>query len=387
MLKGFKYRLSPTREQAVLINKHIGSVRFIFNLALETKQMAYIGNRINLDCFSLIKQLPDLKNECTWLKEINSQSLQQPIRNLDNAFTKFFKGQAGFPKFKKKKNGGSFTVPQNISIKNGKIFIPKFKEGIEAIFHRAIKGDIKHATISKTASGKYFVSLLCETNEKNNPPHKITEKTTIGIDLGIKVFIATSNGDKIENPSFLSKSINKLNFTQKKYSKYRGKRTRKRLAILHEKVANQRRNFLHTISKHFINNHDSIAIENLKISNMLKNKRLSKSISDCGWAMFIEMLEYKAEWYGRNILKIGTFDPSSKTCSNCGSINNALTLQVRTWTCSCGAILDRDVNAAINIKSFALRKHVSGIETKNRNELPTLVGVKTSEVPSFKMKR
>lgn len=380
VLKAYKYRLTPTREQAILINKHIGSARFVYNLALETKQMAYSGSRINLDCFALIKQLPELKDECTWLKEINSQSLQQPIRNLDNAFTRFFKGQGDFPKFKKKSNGGSFNVPQNVILGDGKLIVPKFKEGIDIVLHRPTKGTIRQATISKTPTGKYFASILCETGEENKKPKPIKDKTTVGIDLGIKSFLVASDGQTFDNPKFLRKAQNKLKYIQRKYSKHKGKRTKHRLSLLHEKVANKRKDFLHKVSMQLIKNHDSIATETLQVSNMLKNHKLAQSISDAGWGVFVSMLEYKAAWYGVNILKIGTFEPSSKTCSHCGSINKELTLQDREWTCgSCSTVLDRDVNAASNIKTFALRNYVSGTETKTRNELLTMVKVLTSE--------
>ena len=160
MLKASKYRIYPTKEQAELLNKHFGCVRFIYNLALETKQMAYAGNKINLSCFDLMKQLPDLKNECEWLKEVNAQSLQHPIINLDIAFTKFFKGQANFPKFKKKSAKQSFTIQQGIKIIKDKIKIPKFREGISIVLHRPIKGVIKRATINKSSTDKYFISIL-----------------------------------------------------------------------------------------------------------------------------------------------------------------------------------------------------------------------------------
>src|SRR5690606_5854977 len=194
MLKAFQYKLYPTSQQSVLLNKHIGSCRFVYNLALECKQMAWGWRRINLSCFDLIKQLPDLKKECEWLKEINSQSLQQSIRNLDNAFTRFFKGQSDFPNFKKKSNGGSFNIPQNVSLENGKLIIPKFKKGIDIVLHRPIKGEIRQATISKTPTGKYFVSILCETGDAIKPKAKIKENTTVGIDLGLKTYIVSSDG-------------------------------------------------------------------------------------------------------------------------------------------------------------------------------------------------
>lgn len=380
MLKAFKYRIYPTKAQSELLNKHIGSCRFVYNLALECKQMAYAGNRVNLSCFDLVKQLPDLKTECTWLKEINSQSLQQSIVNLDTSFTKFFKGQANFPNFKKKTARQSFNVPQSVIIESAKLIIPKFKEGIQIILHREIKGTIKQATISKTPTGKYFASILAETYVELPKKKPVKAKTAIGVDLGIKTFLAASNGQQFDNPKFLRKSLSKLKYVQSKYSRKKGKRTKQKLAKLHEKVANQRKDFLHKTSATLIKNHDSICIEDLNVKGMVKNHSLALSISDAGWGEFVRQLEYKSEWYGKNIIRIGRFEPSSKTCSHCGMINKDLTLDQREWTCVCGKVLDRDINAAINIKNFGLKNHLSAEHRlKNRNELPTLVGVMTSE--------
>lgn len=380
MLKAFKYKLSPTKEQSVLLNKHIGASRFIYNLALECKQMAWAGSKINLSCFDLMKQLPELKKECEWLKEINSQSLQQSITNLDKAYTAFFKGQNNFPNFKKKSNRGSFNIPQSVILKNNKLIIPKFKNGIDIVLHRPIKGEIRQATIIRTPTGKYFVSILCETGEAIKQKAKIKENTMIGIDLGIKTYIVSSDGKEYDNPKFLRKAQSKLKYIQRKYSKHKGKRTKQKLAILHEKVANQRKDFLHKTSSELIKNHDSIAIEDLAISNMVKNHKLAQSISDASWSTFVRMLEYKAEWYGKNIVKIGRFEPSSKLHANCGHIYKELTLSEREWTCpKCNEIVLRDVNASINIKSFALKNILSGTDKKSQDELPTLVGVLTPE--------
>lgn len=223
MIKGFRYRLYPTEVQSELINKHIGSSRFVYNLALETKTMAYAGNQINLSCFDLIKQLPDLKKECTWLKEINSQSLQAPIRNLDNAFTRFYKGQGNFPKYKSKRKGKqSFHIPQNVIVENDKLIIPKFKEGIDIVLHRETKGVIRSATISRTPTGKYFVSILCDTGEDCKPKANIKRETTVGIDLGIKNFLITSDGEVSDNPKYLRKAESRLKYVQRKYSKHKG---------------------------------------------------------------------------------------------------------------------------------------------------------------------
>ena len=380
MYKAFKYRLYPTEPQKELIAKHIGSSRFVYNLALETKNAAYIGAKHNYSAFDLVKQLPELKKELHWLKEVNSQSLQQAIQNMDIAFKKFFKG-AGFPKFKKKSNRGSFNVPQNVIVGNDLLIIPKFKEGIKMSLHRPTNGTIKSATISVTPTGKYFVSILCDTKEEIPTKAPITESTTIGIDLGIKDFAITSEGEVFDNPKFLRNSISKLKYVQRKFSKKKGKRTKNKLAKLHEKVANQRKDFLHKTSSELIKNHDSIAIEDLNIKGMLSNHKLALSISDCGWSMFVDMLEYKAEWYGKNIIRIGRFEPSSKLCSCCGNINKELQLKDREWTCSnCNTLLDRDVNASINIKNFAIKNHLSvGRRLKNQGKLPTLFGALTLE--------
>ena len=381
MLKGLKYRLYPTNSQKELIAKHIGSSRFVYNLALETKNTAYLGYNHNFSPFDLIKQLPELKKECEWLKEVNSQSLQQSIQNMDIAFKKFFKG-AGFPKFKSKHKGKqSFSIPQNVIIENNLLIIPKFKEGIEIVLHREIKGTIKSATISVTPTGKYFVSILVDTNTEMPIKALIKENTTIGVDLGIKTFLVTSDGLEIENPKNLRKAQSKLKYVQRKYSKNKGKRTKQRLALLHEKVVNKRKDFLHKVSTKLIRENQTICLEDLAVSNMVKNHNLAQAISDVSWSTFVTMLEYKADWYGKNILRIGRFAPSSKTCNCCGNINKELTLKDRKWTCSkCNSVLDRDVNASINIKSFALKNNLSGEHTlKNQNELPRLRGVLTSE--------
>ena len=381
MLKAFKYRLSPTKEQSILLNKHIGASRFVYNLALECKQMAWAGSKVNLSCFALHRQLKDLKTECEWLKEINSQSLQQSITNLDKAYTAFFKGHNAFPVFKKKSNSGSFNIPQNVILEDNKLVIPKFKEGINIVLHRPIKGKIKQATISRTPTGKYFVSILCETGEPIKPKIVVKESTTVGIDLGIKTYLVLSDGKEFDNPKYLRKAQSKLKYVQCKYSKHKGKRTKKKLAKLYEDVVNKRKDFLHKLSIKLIRENQTICLETLAVKNMVKNHNLAQAISDVSWSTFVSMLEYKADWYGKNILRIGQFAPSSKTCSNCGNINKELQLKDREWTCSnCSTVLDRDVNAAINIKSFALKNNLSGEHTlKNQDELLTLVKVLTPE--------
>ncbi len=216
IFKAFKYRIYPTEAQKVLIEKHIGACRFIYNLALETKITAYESNRVNTSFYSLCAQLPELKKECEWLKEIGAQSLQNSIMNMDGSFKKFFKGQTDFPKFKKKSNGGSFQCPQKANIEDSNLWLPKFKEAIKIVVSRPYIGKIKTCTVSKTATGKYFVSVLCDTGIKEPTKKPIKEKTTVGVDLGIKTFAVTSSGLEIESPKFLRKSESKLKYLQRK---------------------------------------------------------------------------------------------------------------------------------------------------------------------------
>lgn len=382
MLKAFKYRISPTALQAELINKHIGCARFVYNNALAFKQSEYAKDKTNHSWYSLVKKLPDLKKEKEWLKEVNSQSLQQSIVNMNTAFENFFKGRADFPKFKKKGRGKqSFNIPQSISIENTRLKMPKFKGGIEITLHRPIKGKIKQATISRTPTGKYFVSILCETGEQEKPLYPVKEETTVGLDLGIKSYLVSSNGKEYDNPKYLRKSIDRLRYQQRQFSKHKSNKRKHRMAILHEKVANQRQDFLHKVSTELIRDNQSIALEDLNIKGMVKNHCLAGSISDASWGMFVTMLEYKAKWNGVNILRIGRFQPSSKTCSGCGYINKELTLKDREWSCpECGSVLDRDVNAAINIKNFALNNHLCTEHTlKNHGTLSLVEEALTHE--------
>lgn len=367
MYKARKYRIYPTDSQKELIHKHCGSVRFLYNLALETKTMAYLGSKVSLSRYDLQKQVVDLKNELPWLKETNSQSLQVALLDLDTAYSNFFKGRTDFPKFKKKSNRGSFNVPQSVIVENNLLIIPKFKEGIKIKLHRDLVGTVKQATVSFTPTGKYFVSILCETGEEKPSKPKITEEKSIGIDLGIKDFLVTSEGEVIDNPKFLRNSIDRIKVLQRRASKKKKgssnrKKANKRVALLHEKITNQREDFLHKTSTKLIRENQTICLENLGISNMIKNHKLAQAISDVSWGEFNRMIEYKAEWYGVNILRIGRFAPSSKTCE-CGVINKELKLSDRFWECkSCERVNERDHLAARNIKKFAIYKEISGQE-------------------------
>jgi putative transposase len=377
----------PNNEQAELINKHIGSCRFVYNLALEVKNYAFATQRKNLSCFDLISQLPGLKEECPWLKEVDSQALQQAVINLDKAFTRFFKGYSAFPKFKNKYKTQSFRNPHGnkVEIKDGKIFQPKFKDGINIIVDRKYSGNIKSTTISRAPTGKYFVSVLVETGHKAPNPITVKEETAIGIDLGIKDLIVTSDGLKVNNPKYLKRSLARLKYLNRQVSKKKKgsvnrKKAAQQLALLHEKIANQRKDFLHKLSSQLIKNHDTLCFEDLQVTNMVKNHKLAQAISDSGWGIFVEICKYKAEWYGKNILQIPTFQPSTKICSTCGHTNHELTLADRNWRClKCDSCHDRDINAAINIKKYSL-KDCGGVRRGKPVELPTLVGALKQEL-------
>ncbi len=392
MLKAFKYRIYPTTEQSVLINKHIGACRFVYNLALETKNYAYAAHKKNISCFDLMSQLPDLKNECEWLREVDSQALQQSIINLDKAFTSFFKGNGKFPNFKSKHRGvQSFRNPHGskVKIENGKLIQPKFLGGIKIIQDRTFTGDIRNTTVSRTLTGKYFVSVLVETLTKIPKKTAIKKSSSIGIDLGLSHFIITSDGLKTDNPKHLQKAMLHLKYLQRQASKKKkGSANRKkanlRVAIQHEKVTNKRKDFLHKLSSTLIRENQTLCFEDLNIRGMVKNHCLAQSISSAGWGMFVDMCKYKAEWNGKNILQIPTFQPSTKICSNCGATNHTLTLADREWTCAnCLTIHDRDVNAAINIKNYSL-KNCGGLHREKPAKLPTLVGVLKQEELTFK---
>lgn len=379
MLKAFKYRISPTEDQKFLLDKHFGCVRFLYNLALETKSTAYAGNKVSLSYGNMSAQLTDLKKDCEWLREVNSQCLQMALRNLDNSFQNFFKGRASFPNFKKKTTKQSFQLPQSVKVdfKNNCIDLPKFKEPIKAILHRKFNGEIKTVTISKTPTNKYFVSVLVD-NHIESP--KITKSNNaVGIDLGIKTFAVCSDGTEYANPKYLRNAMVKLKWMQRQLSKKVKNSNRRnickfRIAKQHEKVSNQRKDFLHKATNEITNRFDLIILEDLNIKGMIKNHTLAGAISDCGWNMFENMLKYKSEWKGKKVEYIGRFAPSSKLCSTCGIKNNSLTLSDREWTCeNCNTTHDRDKNAANNILSFGLRN--TGVErTLEYVEQPSLEG-------------
>lgn len=385
MMRAYKYRIYPTIKQQKLLNKHFDGVRLIYNLALETKSWVYFTHRKSLSRFDLQVQLKELKKDCAWLNDVNSQSLQAALLHLDIAYNNFFKFGSRFPKFKKKTKKQSFLCPQKVFLRGKKLYISKFREGIDVVLHRNLVGVIKSATISKTNTGKYFASILVNTNEHLPTKVSVDKEKTVGIDLGLKTFATLSNGVVYDNPKYGKIIFDRTKILQRRFSKKKpgssnSKKAAKKIAILHEKTKNRRKDFIHKVTNAIIKQYDTICIEDLAVLNIVKNHSLATSVHDAGWGMFISFLKYKADWNGKNILTIGRFEPSSKLHSSCGAINNELTLNDRKWTCgNCGVIVDRDLNAAINIKNFALLKH-SGVErTEGLVELPTLVGTMKQE--------
>ena len=365
MLKAFKYRLYPNAKQAEMFTEHFGATRYVYNWGLEKKNTAYQDESKTLTCFDLINQLRSLKDDQPWLKTVNSQSLQSALKNLDNAYTKFFREKKGFPKFKSRHNPKqSFQCPQHCTVdwESGTLSIPKIKS-IKAKLHRKFEGQIKTVTISKSATGNYFVSILVENDVPLPKKAELKIEDAVGIDVGLSRFLTASDGMIVENPRFLKKSSNRLAYEQYRFSKMKkGSASRakqkQRIARLHEHVSNQRRDFLHKVTAKLVgeNQATTFCIEDLSVKNMQKNHCLAKSISDASWGMFFDFLKYKCDWNGKNLLDIGRFDPSSKTCSACGTVNKKLKLSDRVWTCSCGAKHDRDLNASVNIKKMAFSK-------------------------------
>lgn len=361
MLTASKFRIYPTSKQEVLLLKNFGCVRWIYNHCLSLKKSAWENEKRNVTRYELSALIPVLKNTegTEWLKEVNSQSLQAALMNLDSAFIKFFREKKGFPKFKSKNNRESFTVPQFGKVDGKHVTIPKVGSLVASV-SKTITGKVKAITISRTQTGKYFASVLSECNSENPASAVVTESRTIGIDLGLKTFAVLSDGTRIDNPRFfktsqkhLTRAVKKLS-RKKKDSSNRFRQLRK-VNLIHERITNRRKDFLHKLTTRLVrdNQTDSFAIEDLAVSNMVKNRNLSRSISDASWREFRRQLEYKSEREGKNVLVIGRFEPSSKSCS-CGIVNAGLKLSQRVWTCECGLTHDRDLLAAMNIKKFSL---------------------------------
>ena len=358
MLKAFKYRIYPTTEQKVLLAKSFGCCRWFYNFALNLTNETYKATGKSLSQNEIINKLPELKKEFEWLTEVPSQALQQVALDLSSAFLNFFEKRAKFPKFKKKGNKQSVRFPQGIKLDGDYLTLPKLKK-VYCKVSRLPEGKLKSVTVSLTPSGKYFASCLYDDGV--DLPKQNSEGKAVGIDLGIKDFAITSDGSKYGNPNHYRKYEQMLAKKQKRLAKKQKgsnnrNKARKAVAKVHEKITRCREDFLHKLSRKLVDENQVIVVENLAVKNMVKNHKLAKSISDCGWGQFCTMLKYKAEWEGKYYIEVDRFFPSSKTCNHCLHQMDKLSLDIRSWQCpKCGTIHDRDVNAAKNIRDEGLR--------------------------------
>lgn len=361
--KAFKFRIYPNRTQQAALAVQFGHARFVYNWGLSERKHAYTTTGEGLTYTQQANALKTLKVEYEWLKDADSQVLQQKLKDLDQAYRNFFQRvkqgthPAGYPRYKSKHSKQSIRYPQRFKIEGNRICLPKVGR-VKIVVHRNIEGTMKNCTVTRTKSGQYFASIQCEVEIPDVAPYG----PEIGIDLGLVDFVTFSGPDEPAEPApkYLRQAEAKLRKLQKKLARQKQgshgwQRTKTKIAALHEHIANQRANFQHKLSTWMTWHYGLIAFENLHIKGMVKNHKLAKSISDAAWYQFVQMCEYKGDWYGCEIEKVGRFFPSSKRCGACGSVNRALKLSERKWVCpECGAVLHRDQNAAQNILHQAL---------------------------------
>ena len=362
MYRAFKYRFYPTPSQEVLLRRTMGCSRFVYNHFLALRIKEYTTNQKTVsynETSSLLTQLKK-EEETKWLNEVSAVALQQSLQNLQEAYNNFFKGlkkkqKVGFPRFKKKSNRNSIKLTKGaFKYKNNQFFIPKSKTPLNIRWSRQLPSkDISSITISLTPSGKWFISILVE--DPNDYTLSLCDKV-LGIDLGIETFATLSTGEKVKMPD-LKPHYKKLKKLQRKHAKKKGKSNRNKARIKvarqHEKISNIREDFHHKLSTRLIHENQVVVMEDLNVSGMVRNRKLARAISYQGWSQFVTFLKYKATMYGRELMQVDRFYPSSKTCSSCGTIQSSLLLNIREWTCdACGTTHDRDINAAKNLMAL-----------------------------------
>lgn len=374
MLKTYRFELNPNNEQINYLNRAFGSCRFIYNHMLWLKIKLYEDYNEEFSYNECAKYLTFLKKKenYKWLTEISVECLQQSLRNLDTAYNNFFKSlktnnRTGFPKFKKRTNNNVIKNIQNthINFDNHKIKIPiagwiNFYKDNRIFDLNKVK--INSITINKIPCGRYFANVLVENHLELPVKESIDTNKVIGIDMGIKNYITDSNGRTIDNPQYYEQYLYKIKFLQKKLSKKvkgsnRYNKLRLQIAKLFYKINNLRKQFLHNLTNKLLSENQTIIVETLGIQDMMEkfDTEYAQAMGSASWFEFVRILSYKADWQGKNVIKIGKYEPSTKMCSNCGSINNNLTIDMREWTCSCGIKHDRDINAAINIRNIGLK--------------------------------
>jgi putative transposase len=368
MPKAFKYRFYPTTEQESLLRRTMGCVRLVYNKALAARTEAWYERQERVGYTQTSAMLTSWKKESDldFLNEVSSVPLQQGLRHLQKAFTNFFAGRAKYPNFKKKHNGGSAEFTKSaFKWKDGQVFLAKCSEPLPIHWSRQIPEGCTPSTITVklTPSGRWYVSLLVDDHTIQPLPK--TDKQ-IGLDVGVTSLIATSDGDKIANPKHFKRLRKKLKRVQKALSrKQKGSnnrhKARVKVAKIHTQITDARKDFLHKLTTQLVRENQTIVVEELAIKNMVKNHKLALSISDASWGELIRQLTYKCEWYGRELIKIDRWFPSSKRCGNCGHIVEKLPLNIREWQCpKCGANHDRDINASRNILAAGLAVSVCG---------------------------
>lgn len=390
MEKAYSYRFYPSPEQESLLRRTLGCVRLVYNKALYERTQGWYERQEKIGYNQTSSMLTEWKKQedLAFLNEVSCVPIQQGLRHLQSAFANFFAGRAKYPNFKKKRNGGSAEFTKSaFKFKDGKIYLAKSVEPLDIRWSRQIpKGcEPSSVTVKMPPSGRWHISIRFDDPTIKPLP---VNNNAIGLDLGVTSLIAASNGDKVANPKQFKKHYRRLRRAQKNLSrKQKGSKNREKarvmVAKIHLKVSDSRKDFLHKLTTNLVRENQTIAVESLAVKNMVKNRKLALAISDSGWSELIRQLDYKCRWYGRNLVKIDQWFPSSKRCSNCGHIVDKMPLNIRDWTCpSCGCNHDRDVNASVNILAAGLAVSVCGATVRPEQSKSVKAGAKKQKPKS-----